>query len=260
MKEKQKHIAQVRRRINSGAGPRIVTILFAGAVIFAVAKCPEFRELERSGLFELSQLGGFAPLALVLGYVASAAALMPVFPLDMAAGAHFDFWAGVFWVQVAATTASAASYFAGGHLLRQLLLNRLAKRRPQLRLLEAAVADGGWRIVFLTRLSPVFPFSLLGGFYGAVGVPFFPYIGATFLGMLPGTALFVYAGDIAGDLSGSPENPGYTEWQWWVQVVGFAATAVLILFITRRAQQILGGKLTPLEPSDSPDPSGTSRR
>ena len=233
---------RVRRHLNSGTGARVVTVLLAAAVVFSVARFPEFRRLGQLWLVEFSALGALAPLFLIVGYVIAASLLLPVFPLDMAAGAHFDFWIGVFWVQIAATTASVGGYFIGGLFFRRLL-DRLMRWKPQLRELDQAAAEEGWKIVFLSRLSPVLPFSLLSGFYGAVRVPFLPYLLATFIGMLPGTALYVYAGDIAGDISGSPENPGYTEWQWWVEVLGFAATAILILFVTRRAQKILRAKL-----------------
>ena len=234
--------AAAGRPVPSGTWRRIASVVLVAALVAVVIWSPGARKLEQEGLIEFSALGNYAPLALIGGYVAAASLLLPVFPLDLAAGAHFDFWVGVFWVQVAATTASVGGYFVGGWIFRRVL-DRLMERKPQLRQLERAANEEGWKIVFLTRLSPVFSFSLLSGFYGAVRVPFGPYILATFVGMLPGTMLYVYAGDIAGDLSGTPDNPGYSEWQWWAEMLGFAATAVLIVYVTRRAQNILSAKL-----------------
>ena len=61
-------------------------------------------------------------------------------------------------------------------------------------------------------------------------------------------ALYVYAGDMAGDLSGVTGRPAKPPWQWTVEALGFAATIVLVVFITRRAQRILSAKLEDHEP------------
>ena len=81
------------------------------------------------------------------------------------------------------------------------------------------------------------------GFFGAARVPFLPYVLATFAGMIPGSALYVYAGVMAGDLSGAPDHPEPSRAGWGLEIVGFAATAVVVVFVTRRAQRVLGGKL-----------------
>jgi uncharacterized membrane protein YdjX (TVP38/TMEM64 family) len=228
--------------LRTATGIRIEMVLLVAAVVAVVALVPEIRRLERSGLVELSEMGAFAGVVLVAAYAVSASLLLPAFPLDLAAGAHFGFLQGVLWVQVAATVASMSGYLLGALVLRRLV-RRLQRSRPGLVKVEEAVAREGWRIVFLTRLSPVFSFSILSGFYGAVRVPFWPYVGATFVGMLPGTALYVYAGELAGDLSGAPEDAGKTAWQWGLEIAGFVATAVVVVYVTRRAQKLLAGKL-----------------
>ena len=94
-------------------------------------------------------------------------------------------------------------------------------------------------MVFLTRLSPVFSFSALNFVFGAARVPVGPYLLATFFGMLPGTVLYVYAGTLAGDLSGSPDNPPQPTWHWIAQAAGFLATIAVVVYVTRRAQRVL---------------------
>jgi uncharacterized membrane protein YdjX (TVP38/TMEM64 family) len=82
-------------------------------------------------------------------------------------------------------------------------------------LADDAVAAQGWKIVGLTRLSPVFPFNLLNYAFGLTQVKLKHYVIASWLGMLPGTIMYVYIGSLAGDLAtlGSGERirtPG--EW------------------------------------------------
>jgi uncharacterized membrane protein YdjX (TVP38/TMEM64 family) len=228
--------------LRSGTGVRVETALLVVAVILLVALVPRIRGLEREGLIELSQLGHWAPVVLIAGYSVAAALLLPAFPLDFAAGAHFDFWLGVLWVQVAATLASVTGHFLGATVLRGAV-DKFLLKRPKLRRLREAVQEEGWRMVFLTRLSPVFSFSMLNFVFGAARVPLRSYVAATFVGMLPGTALYVYAGTLAGNLSGSPDNPPQPTWHWVAQTLGFLGTIILVVYVTRRAQRVLGKRI-----------------
>ena len=54
--------------------------------------------------------------------------------------------------------------------------------------------------MFLLRLSPAFPFTLLNYALGLTRVRFADYA-ARGLGMLPGTLLYVYLGKVAGDVA-----------------------------------------------------------
>ena len=71
---------------------------------------------------------------------------------------------------------------------RQLVrgVERLVVRRPSLGAIRDAVHEETARIVALTRLSPVFSFSILSVFYGALRVPFLAYLRASVLGRSPG--------------------------------------------------------------------------
>jgi len=66
---------------------------------------------------------------------------------------------------------------------------------------DEAVAREGWKIVALTRLSPVFPFNLLNYAFGLTNVRVRDYVVASWAGTLPGTILYVYLGSLAGDLT-----------------------------------------------------------
>src|SRR5260370_29111326 len=78
--------------------------------------------------------------------------------------------------------------------------------------LDPAVAAGGFKIVLLTRLSPLFPFTLLNYAFGLTKVRFRDYVLASWIGMLPGTVMYVYLGSTvkeladgaAGNLDGRP--------------------------------------------------------
>ena len=87
-------------------------------------------------------------------------------------------------------------------------------------------------VVASALLIPVFPFGFLNYFYGVSRVSLRDYLGASFAGMLPGTVMFVYAGEVAGDLSGAPGHGPKSPLQWAVEVSGFVATVIVVVYVT----------------------------
>ena len=60
--------------------------------------------------------------------------------------------------------------------------------------MNEAVSKEGWKIVALLRLSPLVPFNLQNYFYGITDIGLLHYVPATFVGIMPGTMLYVYLG------------------------------------------------------------------
>ena len=96
------------------------------------------------------------------------------------------------------------------------------------------------KIVFLVRLSPVFPYNLLNYGLGLTRIRLLDYVLACF-GMIPGTFLYVYYGKALGSLAAvaggvAPER-GTSDWV--LLGVGLAATVVVTAFVTRIARRAL---------------------
>ena len=91
--------------------------------------------------------------------------------------------------------------------------------------------------MLLTRLSPVFPFNLLNYALGLTSVSFRDYLLASWLGMLPGTMLYVYVGStlrqLADVLAG---NRSYSPAQQIFFGIGLAATVLVAVVIARIAR------------------------
>ena len=106
--------------------------------------------------------------------------------------------------------------------------------------IDRAVGEEGRKIVFLLRLSPVFPFNLLNYALGLTKVSLIDYTIAS-LGMLPGTLLYVYLGKLGGDVAavaGGVESETGTG-EWIVRILGFAATLGVTVYVTRIARRAL---------------------
>ena len=184
-------------------------------------------------------LGIWGPLVFIAGYVAAVVAFVPASLLTLAAGAIFGIGAGVAYVFLAATLGASLSFLISRYVAREAIERRLAGN-AKFSAIDRAVGEQGRRIVFLLRLSPVFPFNLLNYALGLTRVRFVDYLVAC-LGMLPGTFLYVYSGKAAGDVAAlaggaSPERgAGPTA----LLLVGLAATAVVTVLVTRIAKRAL---------------------
>jgi len=184
-------------------------------------------------------LGVWGPLVFILGYAVAVVAFVPGSVLTLAAGAIFGLAKGVVYVFVAAVLGSGAAFLVSRHLARRAV-ERLIAGNPRFAAVDRAVAVEGRKIVFLLRLSPVFPFTLLNYFLGLTRVRFVDYLLAS-VGMIPGTLLYVYYGKLAGDvaaLAGGAaveRGAGY----WTVLGLGLAATIVVTAVVTRTARRAL---------------------
>jgi uncharacterized membrane protein YdjX (TVP38/TMEM64 family) len=184
-------------------------------------------------------LGVWGPIIFILGYAAAAVAFVPGSLLTLVAGAIFGLGAGVVYVFIAATVGASAAFLVARYIARGAVENRLAGN-PRFAAIDRAVGAEGRKIVFLLRLSPVFPFNLLNYALGLTKVRFVDYFIAS-AGMLPGTLLYVYYGKLAGDvaaLAGGAaveKGPGY----YAVLGLGLVATVVVTTIVTRTARRAL---------------------
>jgi uncharacterized membrane protein YdjX (TVP38/TMEM64 family) len=184
-------------------------------------------------------LGVWGPAVFIFGYVVAAVAFVPASLLTLAAGAIFGLTRGAAYVFVAAVLASSIAFLIARHLARHAIERRVAGN-PRFAAVDRAVGAQGRKIVFLLRMSPVFPFNLLNYGLGLTRVRFVDYVVAS-LGMIPGTLLYVYYGKLAGDvatLAGGvavEKGAGY----WAVLVLGLVATVVVTTIVTRIARRAL---------------------
>ena len=184
-------------------------------------------------------LGLLGPAVFIAGYAAAVVAFAPASLLTLAAGAIFGLGAGVAYAFTAALLGSAAAFLIARYVARGAVERRLAGN-ARFAAIDRAVGAQGRRIVFLLRLSPAFPFSLLNYALGLTRVRFADYLVAA-VGMLPGTLLYVYYGKLAGDvaaLAGGAaveKGAGY----YAVLALGLAATVAVTALVTRTARRAL---------------------
>jgi len=182
-------------------------------------------------------LGPLGPALLAGAYVLACVLLLPGSVLTLGAGAAFGFWQGLVAVSIGSTVGACAAFWLGRTIGRGWVEGKV-QGDPRLRSLDRAVALEGRKIVFLTRLSPVFPFNLLNFFYGVTKVGFRDYALASWVGMLPGTAVYVLIGSLgrAGAEAATGQGDGL---QTILRLVGLVATVAVTASVTRIARKAL---------------------
>ncbi len=179
----------------------------------------------------------------VVVYVLAAVLVVPGSILTLGAGFLFGLPLGVVLVSAGSALGAAAAFLVGRFFARAWVAERIA-HLPRFRALDTATHHDGFMIVFLARLSPLFPYNLLNYGLGLTAVKFRDYFIATWIGMLPATVLYVYVGTLAKNLTALLK--GDIEAGWITRgflVVGFVATVALTVLITRRATRILRNRL-----------------
>ena len=182
-------------------------------------------------------LGAWGPIVFIAGYAVSVVLLVPAVLLTLAGGAVFGLVRGTLYVFVAAVMGSIAAFLIARYVARDMVEKRLGANL-RVAAIDRAVAAQGLRIVFLLRLSPVFPFVLLNYALGLTRVRLVDYALASF-GMIPGTILYVYYGKLAGDVAalGSGQAPPRGTAYHVLTVVGLVATVGVTTLVTRIARR-----------------------
>ena len=221
-----------------------VLALLAVASLLVILYFLDVQKLFQVTLVWISDLGPWGPVFFIVFYILATVLFLPGLIPTMAAGVLFGVIQGTLLVSISSISGATLAFLTGRYLAREWVAVKI-RGNQKFEAIDVAVAKEGWKIVGLTRLSPVFPFNLLNYAFGLTQVSLRDYFLASWLGMLPGTVMYVYIGSLAGDLAalGSGER-SRTPAEWALYMVGLMATVVLTFYITRIAQKALNQKVT----------------
>ena len=187
----------------------------------------------------VARLGVLGPILFITAYVLSAVLFVPGSALTIAAGTLFGVVWGSIYVSIASTIGATLSFLLGRGLLRGVIAQKI-EGNGKFAAIDRAVAREGWKIVGLTRLSPIFPFNLLNYAYGLTNVRLRDFVLASWIGMMPGTVLYVYLGAIG---KAAADSQGRTSSEWALLGVGLLATVAVTYYVTRIAKRALADRI-----------------
>ena len=186
----------------------------------------------------VQSLGTLGPAVVVAAYVLSTVLLIPASIITLGAGTIFGLKTGFIVVVIGANLGALCSFMLARTFLREQVA-RWARENSKFRFLDEAIGRQGFKMVLLTRLSPIFPFILLNYFLGLTAVRTGAYVLANLFGMLPATFLLVYIGAAARDAIGAPTDESADFYQQILKYVGLLATIAVVVTVTRMARRAL---------------------
>jgi uncharacterized membrane protein YdjX (TVP38/TMEM64 family) len=220
-------------------------VLYATAVVALVLALKYFHVQDwlKSALDWIGRLGPWGLVIFVGLYVVATVLFVPGSVLTLGAGAVFGVALGSVCVSISATLGATAAFLVGRYLARDAIARKIEKN-GKFAAIDRAVADEGWKIVLLTRLSPVFPFTLLNYAFGLTRVKLSHYVLASWLGMIPGTVMYVYLGSLVNLGAGRRQR---TTGEWVLYGAGLLATVTVTVFVTRLARRALAKRIVKTE-------------
>jgi uncharacterized membrane protein YdjX (TVP38/TMEM64 family) len=234
MLPKQKHTLHTKLKL----------LFLAGLVVSLIITIKEFNipELLQTSLIWVNSLGLFGPVAFIIIYNLATLLFIPGSILTLKGGCLFGVFWGSVYVLIAAIIGATLAFIIGRYLSRDWVSKQIATH-PKFQAIDQAVAKEGWKIVLLTRLSPVFPFNLLNYAFGVTQVSLRDYILGS-LGIIPGTVMYVYIGSLATNLAmidsnHRPSTPQTQIGELAIQIVGCIATIAVTIYVTKIAQKAL---------------------
>lgn len=190
--------------------------------------------------------------AVVLGitYIIGSLLLFPGSFLSMGAGFLYGLIWGTVIVSLASTATACLAFLIGRTVGRGWVAGKISGNK-KFSAVDKAVGQEGFKIVFLVRLSPLFPFTLQNYAFGLTDITFWKYALASWIGMLPGTVMYVYFGvaakNIAEIIAGEATMSAPQKVFLWV---GLAVTIVVVVFVTRLARSAIKNAMADAEKAD----------
>ena len=189
-------------------GPRpwlklALLVLFVGVVIaFFAFGGQHYLTLEtiksnRDALLRFTEAHFVA--ALVIGFFVYAGAVAFSLPgaliLSLAMGFVFGRWVGTALVVIAATVGATIVFVAARYILADAARKRLGTLGEKI---NAGFTENAFSYLLFLRLVPAFPFFLVNLAPAFTSIPLRTFVLATFIGIIPGTFVFVNLGETLG--------------------------------------------------------------
>lgn len=221
-----------------------IIAVVAGIFIFAFAmsQLPVKDWITEFKAFQQGLSGGEFLLfffAFVAAYIFAVVFFIPGSIVTLGAGAIYGVFFGTLAVSIGSVTGATLAFLISRYVANDYMKTRFGND-PKFKALNGAIGENDGKLVALIRLSPVFPFNVINYIFGLTRVKLSHYVLASWLGMLPGTILYVYIGQVSWEAIVSvTTDREKSPWEWVLLVIGLIVTAIVTVMITKRAKSVL---------------------
>jgi uncharacterized membrane protein YdjX (TVP38/TMEM64 family) len=172
-------------------------------------------------------------LSFVCIYILVVLLILPASWLSILSGFLYGAYFGSFIVFISASIGASLAFFVSKSFFAKKLKN-LFIRYPKLSVMDKVVEKGGLKLIFLARLSPIFPFSILNYFYGFNNVKFRDFA-LGLLGIIPGTFLYCSIGSLAKSLQELKNVQSPTN--LYMTTIGVVSTFLVVYFLAKYSRE-----------------------
>lgn len=159
--------------------------------------------------------------------------------LTVGAGAVYGFWWGALLVTFSSTAGATVNFLTGRYLLRRFVLRHLS-HSPKFLALDRAIEREGWQVILVSRISPIVPHSLVSYIAGVTQISLTRFSVASFLGFLPFSAAYSYAGALLGAVARTQfQTTNPDPWTWTLYIIGLFFTIWAVVMTARMATKAL---------------------
>jgi len=176
---------------------------------------------------------GIGIFAFCFIYILIVLLILPASWLSLLAGFLYGSYLGSIIVFISASVGASVAFFISKSFFAKKLKNFFS-RYSKLSVMEQVLQKGGLKLIFLARLSPIFPFSILNYFYGLNNIKFKDFA-LGLLGIIPGTFLYCSIGSLAKSLQElknvqSPNN-------LYMTIIGVVSTFLVVYFLAKYSRE-----------------------
>lgn len=185
------------------AGLQLISFTVAAVVVLALSRFYPLDDLLRGFNALIVRHQPWSTLAYPFLHATCNLLLLPAGVLVVGSGFLFGLWQGFLLALTGHLLAATGAFWISRTFGRKFIERHLASR-PQWKTLDLAIEREGWKIVFLSQLSPLFPTSLFNYCYGLTRLRYWPTMAWITLGWSPGMFLYAYLGRL-----------GHFGWKAW---------------------------------------------
>jgi uncharacterized membrane protein YdjX (TVP38/TMEM64 family) len=185
-------------RRSAGVLKSVIALILIGLVVVVLWSLGDELSLKKLAAREVA-FRTFQTGHPVLVYVAAFGAYVAVAGLSLPGATGltllfawlFGFWRGMLVVSFGSTAGATVAFLLSRYLFRDAITKRFGDRLTTFN--EALVREGAFYL-FTLRLIPAVPFFVINAVMGLTRLPVPTFWWVSQIGMLPGTAVYVYAG------------------------------------------------------------------
>ncbi len=178
---------------------------------------------------------GWGIVTFVFFYIISVLLILPASWLSLLAGFLYGPYFGSIIVFFSAFIGASISFvLAKEYFVKKIVI--IISRFSKIKLLERVINKGGLKLIILTRLSPLFPFSILNYFYGLNNVSYKDFsIGLLFI--IPGTYLYCALGSLSNNLNEikNLKLNGNTT----TTIISIVSTLLIVYFLAKYSNEVI---------------------